>query len=86
MNPTTIHNDVGLLPDLTQWVGDPALLWLWRKLVATAPIRPLAWESHILQVQPERKREKERWREGGIEEERSQQVRDLGTQGPLFLC
>ena len=23
---------------------DPALLWLWRKLVATAPIRPLAWE------------------------------------------
>ena len=24
--------------------SDPALLWLWRKLVATAPIRPLAWE------------------------------------------
>ena len=23
---------------------DPALLWLWRRLVATAPIRPLAWE------------------------------------------
>ena len=23
---------------------DPALLWLWRRMVATAPIRPLAWE------------------------------------------
>ena len=25
--------------------SDPALLWLWRKPVATAPIRPIAWES-----------------------------------------
>ena len=25
-------------------VKDPALLWLWRRLVATAPIRLLAWE------------------------------------------
>ena len=24
--------------------SDPALLWLWRGQVATAPIRPLAWE------------------------------------------
>ena len=23
---------------------DPTLLWLWRGLAATAPIRPLAWE------------------------------------------
>ena len=23
---------------------DPALLWLWQRLVATAPIQPLAWE------------------------------------------
>ena len=23
---------------------DPLLLWLWRRPVATAPIRPLAWE------------------------------------------
>ena len=23
---------------------DLALLWLWRRLAATAPIRPLAWE------------------------------------------
>ena len=25
--------------------SDPALLWLWCRPVATAPIRPLAWES-----------------------------------------
>ena len=24
---------------------DPELLWLWHRQVATAPIRPLAWES-----------------------------------------
>jgi len=24
--------------------SDPALLWLWRRLAATTPIRPLAWE------------------------------------------
>ena len=24
--------------------SDPALLWLWRRRVATAPIQPLAWE------------------------------------------
>ena len=24
--------------------SDPALLWLWRRLAATAPLRPLAWE------------------------------------------
>ena len=23
---------------------DPALLWLWQRLAAVAPIRPLAWE------------------------------------------
>ena len=23
---------------------DPTLLWLWRRLAATAPIKPLAWE------------------------------------------
>ena len=23
---------------------DPSLLWLWHRLAATAPIRPLAWE------------------------------------------
>ena len=37
-------SQLGSIPGLTQWVGDPALLWLWCRLAAVAPIRPLAWE------------------------------------------
>ena len=35
---------MGSIPGLTQWVEDPALLGLGCRLVAEAPIRPLAWE------------------------------------------
>ena len=55
-NPTRNHEDAGLTPGLTQGIAmscgvgcrrgsDPMLLWLWCRLVSTAPIRPLAWES-----------------------------------------
>ena len=42
-NPTRNHQVAGSIPGLAQWVKD--LVWLWHRPVATAPIRPLAWET-----------------------------------------
>ena len=61
MNSTRNHEAVGSIPGLARWVGGPvllvtcgagrrhgsdlALLWLWLRPGATAPIRSLAWKS-----------------------------------------
>ena len=40
---------------------DPALLWLWSSLVATAPTGPLAWEPpHALGVALEKTKQKKK--------------------------
>ena len=43
-NPTSIHDYWSSVPGLAQWIKDLVLLWLWRRLAATALMRPLALE------------------------------------------
>ena len=43
-NLTGIHENVSSIPGLVQGVKDLALLLLWCRLAAAAPIHPLAWE------------------------------------------
>ena len=43
-NLTRNHEVACSIPGLAQWVKNSALLWLWCRPVATAPIGPLAWE------------------------------------------
>ena len=46
---------------VAQWVKDLALLWLWCRLAAVAPIRPLAWEPpYALGVALTKEKEKEK--------------------------
>ena len=43
-NPTSIHEDEGLIPDLAQWIKYLLLPGAVVQVTDAAPIRPLAWE------------------------------------------
>ena len=81
-NPTSIHGDTDPVPGLAQWVegssnavscgegyrcgSELTSLWLWRRPAATAPIRPLKWDSTYAkgaaqkETKDKRKKEKEK--------------------------
>ena len=75
-NPTRSHEIEGFLPGLDQWIKDPVflcamdptLLWLWCRPMATAPIRPLAWEppyaAGAAQEMAKKKKKKDKTKKG----------------------
>ena len=49
-NLTSVHEDAILIPGLTQCFRDLALLILWGRSAAVAPIQPLAWERPYAKI------------------------------------
>ena len=59
MNQTSIYEDKGSIPGLSQCIKDPVLLWLWCRPAATVLIRPLTWEPpYAMGVALKRQKEK----------------------------
>ena len=82
-NLTRNHEFAGSIPGLALlsglmiqrcrelWCGsDPTLLWLWRRPVATDPIRPRAWEPPYAV---------------GAAQEKAKRQKELGRRSVMFL-
>ena len=84
--PASIHEGVGLMPGLTQWIKDLALLWLWCWPAAAAPIQPLAWEPpYAAGAAQERKEGKKEGRKQKTKQ-MNQRMREKGLAPTFSGC
>ena len=66
MNPTSVQEDAGSIPSLTQGFKDPVLLWLQYRWAAVALIQPLAWEILYAAGAALKRKKKKKYSDGFI--------------------
>ena len=74
---------MGSIPGFAQWVKDLALLWLWYRLAAIAPIRLQAWEPPYAMgtALKGKKKKKEKRKECSLPQKNSYHVIYRSVQG-----
>ena len=60
------HENLDLIPGLTQWVKDPTLLWLWGRPAVIAPVGPPSLRTSIChRYGPKGQKKKEKKKKDG---------------------